>query len=272
MPGFSTAWSFPLAKLNEVQIGANWRVTLLADRDPGPLPAQIETLETKARRRLSLPTYCEAPLDRIIGRIREDPHRRHYAGRHPSRSRFGGVSAPGRRSPSAIQSHSRAAPSHPRRDARLRQRFRCGGVCLARDGPRIRWSCMLEETDAPAFEFGATGICVGAAWRFLPVQICAARRDFAHSFGSCSFEEPLEDLRELGWMPGWAQMIERTHDPCARKLGGVGQPARQPNFRSRIFPTPLSAGPAKSERAWESPSATCCWMPPRLSIFRPCVA
>jgi hypothetical protein len=27
-----------------------------------------------------------------------------------------------------------------------------------------------------------------------------ARRDFAHSFGSCSFTEPVADLRVLGWL------------------------------------------------------------------------
>src|SRR5579871_4737518 len=55
----------PTAKLNDIQLGANWRITLLLDSEPGPLPRQIETLETKGERKLSLPTYCEAPLDRI---------------------------------------------------------------------------------------------------------------------------------------------------------------------------------------------------------------
>ena len=55
----------PHSKLNEVQPGPNWHVTLLTDQDPGKLPRQIETLETKGSERLSLPTYCEAPLDRI---------------------------------------------------------------------------------------------------------------------------------------------------------------------------------------------------------------
>jgi hypothetical protein len=37
--------------------------------------------------------------------------------------------------------------------------------------------------------------------RLLTAQIAAARRDFAHSFGSCSFEEPVTELREAGLLP-----------------------------------------------------------------------
>jgi hypothetical protein len=33
-----------------------------------------------------------------------------------------------------------------------------------------------------------------------PEQICDARANFAISFGSCSFEEPVEDLKGLGWL------------------------------------------------------------------------
>lgn len=53
------------ASLKDAQLETSWRVTLLVDSEPGPLRPQIETLETKAARRLSLPTYCEAPLDQI---------------------------------------------------------------------------------------------------------------------------------------------------------------------------------------------------------------
>jgi hypothetical protein len=58
---------------------------------------------------------------------------------------------------------------------------------------------VLEESHAQAFEFGETHL----RWRGLQLsaeQIRTARRDFAHSFGSCSFEEPLDDLRKLGWL------------------------------------------------------------------------
>ena len=58
---------------------------------------------------------------------------------------------------------------------------------------------ILEDEDAAGFHFGDDGL----RWRSLEVttaQIERARRDFAISFGSCSFDEPREDLRALGWM------------------------------------------------------------------------
>ncbi len=57
---------------------------------------------------------------------------------------------------------------------------------------------VLAEMDPAAFRFDAD-----AHWRDWSLsgdQIAAARRDFAHSFGSCSFEEPIEDLERLGWL------------------------------------------------------------------------
>jgi len=44
---------------------------------------------------------------------------------------------------------------------------------------------------------------VGVAWhgRQLTVeQLRTAREQFAISFGSCSFEEPVRDLEQLGWL------------------------------------------------------------------------
>ena len=58
---------------------------------------------------------------------------------------------------------------------------------------------ILREEEASAFAFDDEG----ARWRDRRVStdaLRAMRRDFATSFGSCSFEEPLADLRELGWL------------------------------------------------------------------------
>jgi hypothetical protein len=55
---------------------------------------------------------------------------------------------------------------------------------------------ILAETDANAFRFDER-----ARWRDWSLdagQIREARQQFAHSFGSCSFEEPVHDLQELG--------------------------------------------------------------------------
>ena len=44
-------------------------------------------------------------------------------------------------------------------------------------------------------------MCEGLAWRQLRAttpQLAAARREFAAAFGSCSFAEPVAELRALG--------------------------------------------------------------------------
>lgn len=56
---------------------------------------------------------------------------------------------------------------------------------------------ILTESDASAFAFDDDG----ASWRGHRVRaatIAELRRTFATSFGSCSFEEPIADLRALG--------------------------------------------------------------------------
>ena len=59
---------------------------------------------------------------------------------------------------------------------------------------------ILTEERVTAFEFGPTGLAYRKHFiRF--DQIAVARERFAHSFGSCSFLEPLADLRALGLLP-----------------------------------------------------------------------
>jgi hypothetical protein len=58
---------------------------------------------------------------------------------------------------------------------------------------------ILREEDPRAFAFGDDAV----AWRGQEVSthaLARTRRDFALSFGSCSFEEPISDLKELGWL------------------------------------------------------------------------
>ena len=49
-----------------------------------------------------------------------------------------------------------------------------------------------------AFAFGEDAEWSGR--RLSAAQIRTARAEFAISFGSCSFEEPVEDLKRLGWL------------------------------------------------------------------------
>jgi hypothetical protein len=56
---------------------------------------------------------------------------------------------------------------------------------------------LLEEQSAAALQFDSGGV-EWRAHRLSWQQIAAARQDFSASFGSCSFTEPVDDLRSLG--------------------------------------------------------------------------
>jgi hypothetical protein len=188
----------PLSKLNEVKPGEAWRITLLTDQDPGPLPPQIETLETKGARRLSLPTYCEVPLDRItdaFAKIRTGGITQDAIPPAPDLAGFLHQAA-ARRLPfkaTAGLHHPIRAGMHGFINVFVAAAFAWHGM------DRESLTLVIEESHASAFEFGDQHL----RWRGLTLstdQIRTARRDFAHSFGSCSFEEPLQDLRKLGWL------------------------------------------------------------------------
>jgi hypothetical protein len=199
----------PAARLAEASLDPGWSVTLLVDDEPGPLPPQVETLESKKPGRLSLPTYCEAPLAEIEGAF--------------AKVRTGGLTPEAVPSSASIADFLCAAAlrkipfkataglHHPIRSERP--------LTYAPDSPRavmhgflnvfaaaaFAWHGMdrervqriLDETDAAVFEFDDAEM----RWRGVRLsvtQIREARAQFAHSFGSCSFEEPLSDLRSLG--------------------------------------------------------------------------
>lgn len=202
----------PLAKLAEAPVREGWRITLLLDSEPGPLAPQVETLETKLTHRLSLPTYCEAPLEQVTGAF--------------AKVRTGGLT------PEAIPAID-ALADFLHRAAERRVPFKATAglhhairsrhpVTYAADAPRavmhgflnvflaavFAWhgaerellAEILAEENPRAFAFADDEM----HWRghnLSTAQIQIARRDFAHSFGSCSFEEPVADLRELGYLP-----------------------------------------------------------------------
>jgi hypothetical protein len=77
--------------------------------------------------------------------------------------------------------------------------FVAGVVAHARHGDEQTLRAILADADATHFTFDDAGL----RWRELTVstnEILAARREGVVSFGSCSFDEPRDDLRALGWM------------------------------------------------------------------------
>ncbi len=72
-------------------------------------------------------------------------------------------------------------------------------VVLNSGGSEAQARAILEDTAIDAFEFSDDAI----RWRSIcltAAQIRDARQNFAISFGSCSFEEPIADLKALGWL------------------------------------------------------------------------
>jgi hypothetical protein len=198
----------PSAKMVE----PDWRVTLLVDAEPGPLPPQVETLEAKLPVKFSLPTYCEVslnrvptgafakirtggltpdvipPADAIAGFLQECAARRlpfkATAGlHHPIRSLR----------PLTYATNAPHAVMHGFVNV-----FTAAAFAWHGSDPALLLD-LLNDVDSHAFSFREEDF----SWRghtLTTAQLMEARRDFAHSFGSCSFEEPVADLRELGWL------------------------------------------------------------------------
>ncbi len=202
----------PAAKLREAEIGSEWRITLLVDDEPGPLPPQIETLEIKSSRRLSLPTYCEAPLEQITGAFAKVRTGGLTPEAIPSTAGLAGFlcGAAERRLPFKATAglHHPLRSDHPLSYAPDSPHALMHGFLNVFTAAAFAWhgasrervAEVLEEQSAGAFRFSDDVL----QWRghSLSVeQIRQARRDFAHSFGSCSFEEPVSDLRNLELIP-----------------------------------------------------------------------
>jgi hypothetical protein len=93
----------------------------------------------------------------------------------------------------------------PRFDAGVQARMHgfvnvfLAGVFVYARNLSARQLCSLLDDDKPEhFSFTHKAATWGK-YRATAAEIAAARRDFVLSFGSCSFDEPREDLRSLGW-------------------------------------------------------------------------
>jgi hypothetical protein len=203
----------PFAKLPDARPAPGWRITLLADEDPGPLPTQIETIETKLAGAVgALPTYCEVPLAEIRGTFAKVRTGGLTPNAIPSTQQLGQFLTEA--ASLRIPFKATAGLHHPIRAERA--------LTYALDSPRatmhgflnvfaaavLAWQGLdlvhivqlLDELDPDTFQF-EDDVLVWNDCRVTTVQIAEARREFAHNFGSCSFEEPVTELRALGLLP-----------------------------------------------------------------------
>lgn len=75
----------------------------------------------------------------------------------------------------------------------------CAAAILYFGGERSDANRVMEEDDAAAWKFGSDRL----AWRnrsWTEEQLRILRRDFFTGIGTCSFEEPVQDLFSLGWL------------------------------------------------------------------------
>ena len=77
--------------------------------------------------------------------------------------------------------------------------FGAAVLARARGLDRSTLAALLHERDASAFALDERRF----AWRGVEAdarEIASARASFAHGYGSCSFDEPVRDLRALGML------------------------------------------------------------------------
>jgi hypothetical protein len=199
----------PAAQIRSLDENATSQLSVLSDADH----PRASAIEAKTIIATPKPTYCEVSLDELpdvksIGAF--------------AKMRTGGVT------PESIPSVE-AVANFILTSARLRLPFKATAglhhpvrslrpLTYEQDAPRIMmhgflnvfvaaafaWYGMekiepiLAEQDPNTFRFDTA-----VHWRDYSLsadQVQAARTHFAHSFGSCSFEEPVQDLQALGWL------------------------------------------------------------------------
>lgn len=179
--------------LNRIVLGAtevidpDWRVSLLTDTEPAALPAQIETLETKRPQKLSLPTYCEVPLDQVppgaFAKIRTTT---------PTVDQLAEFlkEAAAR----LIPFKATAGLHHPIRSTKTGMH----GFLNVFIAAAAAWHGANDSDLIETLNEEDPHELIARLEALTTAQIESARRDFAHSFGSCSFDEPIDDLHALG--------------------------------------------------------------------------
>jgi hypothetical protein len=191
----------PLARLGEVA-GKRWRFSVLAAAGE-EIPGDVVEIKAIAAAEIRVPqgatAYFEAPEELI-------PTIAAAGGR--AKIRMGGSSVPDSRDVARFMLrcvHARigfkatAGLHHPVRSSEMHGFLNTlMAACLVWHGAAESLAQdVLEDTSPESFHFDDDG----AAWRdrrLTVAQIADARKNFIAGFGSCSFEEPTQDLRDLG--------------------------------------------------------------------------
>lgn len=197
------------SQLDQIPQDLNWPFAALGDTDH-PRAASIESKKVVSTPK---PTYCEVPIEQL-DQVKS-------AGSF-AKIRTGGISADAIPSIENVAAYivacaerrlpfkATAGLHHPIRSVH-RLTYENNGAEAMMHGfinvflaAAFAWHGkgeirpILAETDPGAFLFDDR-----AHWRdesLSNVQVAEAHRFFAHCFGSCSFEEPVQDLRALVWL------------------------------------------------------------------------
>ena len=187
----------------------NWRLAVLTDGDH----PRADAIESKRVLRISKPAYCEVPADRL-NEVK--------AAGALAKFRTGGLTAEAIPSVDTLASfllgcaerklpfkataglHHAIRSVHPLTYEANGPRAVMHGFINVFAAAAFAWhgekqiSEILSDQDPFAFRFDNS-----LHWRGLSLtteQVACARKQFAHSFGSCSFEDPVRDLQSLGWL------------------------------------------------------------------------
>lgn len=195
------------ADLDRVPAGFDGRISVLGDTDQ-PRAAAIESKRVFAARR---PVYCEVPLSELdavaaaggFAKVRTGGLKPEAVPPVADVANFIRACAARRLAFKATAGlHHPVRAEHPLTYAPDAPRAVTHGFLNVFMSACFAWhgdtdiERVLAETDPSAFRFDEN-----AHWRDRSLsaeQVRRARTDFAHAFGSCSFEEPVRDLEALG--------------------------------------------------------------------------
>lgn len=184
----------PPAAVDQLPGKLDWHFSVVSDQEH----PRADSFETRRAVKLSRPTYCEVPLP--------DLHAVATIGAY-AKIRCGGDRIPDNEEVAAfirecarlnLPFKATAGLHHPLRSSDMHGFINVLMAAVLAWKGSTSIEAVVAERDPEAFSFHGE-----ARWRdecATVSEIRQARREFIHSFGSCSFEEPVQDLEELGWL------------------------------------------------------------------------